>query len=412
MLNPLNIFNDITKEQIQQLYKLAPAGIFGQGVVFLLGTYAFAKVADPILLTAWCVLQCAVLSFRTWIVLGYRKQTSLGSKDLVKWVVRHLYASAGSGIAWGSVIILLQTIDAPEFHYFVLACGLGLAGGSIVTLGAIFPVYAALVLPMLGLISVWFLTYPDDLHMVTGLCTLFASGYLVYTAYTHEKSILQVINQNRDIQDTQLEIVRRLGRAGEFRDNDTGQHVIRMSRSCQFLALRAGLGEEFAKTLLFASPMHDVGKIGIPDHILLKPGKLDAEEWRIMQTHPTIGASILDGHDSKIMRMATCIAATHHEKWDGSGYPRGLAAEEIPIEGRIAAICDVFDALTSTRPYKEAWSYDKAISYIQDSAGTHFDPQLVDHFMAISQQVISLKQLHPDSSTHEPAAAQDPQPAI
>lgn len=400
----MNIFNEITKEQIQQLYRLAPAGIFGQGVVILLAIYAFAKVANPALLAVWCVLQVAAISFRSWSVAAYRRQAALGSKDLVKWAVRYLYAAASSGIAWGSAIILLQTIEAPEFHYFVLACGLGLAGGSIVTLGVIFPIYAALVLPMLGFLSIWFLTHPDNLHMVTGLCTLFASGYLMYTAYTHEKSILKAINQNRDIQETQLEIVRRLGRAGEFRDNETGQHVIRMSRSCQFLALHAGLGEEFAKTLLFASPMHDVGKIGIPDHILLKPGKLDAEEWRIMKTHPTIGASILDGHDSKIMRIATSIAATHHEKWDGSGYPKGLAGEEIPLEGRIAAICDVFDALTSPRPYKKAWPYEQAITYIKDSAGTHFDPHLVEHFLAISQQVISLKQLHPDFNEAESAA--------
>jgi hypothetical protein len=411
-MNPALLFKDVTKDQVQQVYNLAPAGLLGQIVIVLLATYAFSKIADLALLSIWCLVQCGALIYRGWATLAYRRQVSLGSKERTKWASRYLLAAISSGLAWGGAIILLQTIGSPEFHYFILACALGLAGGSIVTLGAIFPIYAGFVLPMLGLLAGWFLLHPDDLHTVTGLCTLFASGYLLYTAQTHEQSILKVINQNRDIQDTQLEIVRRLGRAGEYRDNDTGQHVIRMSRSCQFLALHAGLGEEFAETLLYASPMHDVGKIGIPDHILLKPGKLDEEEWRIMKTHATIGAAILDGHDSKIMRMATSIAATHHEKWDGSGYPKGITGEEIPIEGRIAAICDVFDALTCKRPYKEAWPYDKALTLIQEGAGSHFDPHLVEHFMAISTQVIALKKLHPDTDQSDLSEALNPQLAV
>ncbi len=398
-MQTVKIFKDITEEQVRHVYALAPAGLLGQGVVALLAVYAFSGVADPLLLSAWGLLQLTVLSFRGWTILTYRRQIPLNRQDLRRWALRYLFAAAGSGIAWGSAIVLLQTVDDPQFHFFILACAIGLSGGSTVSLGNIFPIYAAHILPMLGLISGWFLLYPDDLHIATGLCTLFASTYLIYNAYTREKSILHIVNQNRDIQEAQLEIVRRLGRAGEYRDNDTGQHVIRMSRSCQLLALRMGLGEKFAETILYASPMHDVGKIAIPDHILLKPGKLNADEWRIMKTHPTIGASILDGHDSRIMRMATNIAATHHERWDGSGYPNGIAGEEIPIEGRIAAICDVFDALTSKRPYKEPWTYNKALNYIQDNAGILFDPELVEHFMAISQQIISLKQLHPDSSS-------------
>ena len=189
------------------------------------------------------------------------------------------------------------------------------------------------------------------------------------------------LNQrNRELESTRYEIINCLGRAGEYRDNETGFHVIRMSKSCQVLAQAAGLDEQCALQILHASPMHDVGKIGIPDRILLKPGKLDPDEWEIMKTHADIGAQILGNQSSELMDMARSIAQYHHEKWDGSGYPKGLKGEDIPIEGRIAAICDVFDALTSSRPYKKAWSVEEAVAYINENAGSHFDPELVRIF--------------------------------
>jgi len=133
--------------------------------------------------------------------------------------------------------------------------------------------------------------------------------------------------------------------------------------------------------MLHASPMHDIGKIGIPDHILLKPGKFEPEEWEIMKTHAVIGANILEGDDSELMKCAGEIALTHHEKWDGSGYPYGLSGEAIPLVGRIAALADVFDALTSVRPYKEAWTVEAAVDLIKENRGTHFDPDLVTVFL-------------------------------
>jgi hypothetical protein len=143
--------------------------------------------------------------------------------------------------------------------------------------------------------------------------------------------------------------------------------------------------------------MHDVGKIGIPDRILLKPARLDPQERRVMETHVSIGKQILDGHQSNIMRTASRICESHHEHWDGSGYPNGLAGDAIPIEGRIAAICDVFDALTSARPYKDPWPNDRAIAYIRDQAGRHFDPTLAEHFVSIAPEVIALRRRHPDA---------------
>ena len=143
--------------------------------------------------------------------------------------------------------------------------------------------------------------------------------------------------------------------------------------------------------LLNASPMHDIGKIGIPDHILLKPGKLDPHEWEIMKTHSAIGAEILSGDDSELLKMASIIALSHHEKWDGGGYPNNLKGEEIPLVGRIVAIADVFDALTSVRPYKEAWTLAATMEYIDGNRGKHFDPRLVDIFHQRFAEILAIK---------------------
>ncbi|MFL6672767.1 MAG: two-component system response regulator [Massilia sp.] len=184
-----------------------------------------------------------------------------------------------------------------------------------------------------------------------------------------------------ELRATRLAIVQRLGLAAEYKDNETGLHVIRMSHFARVLGLAAGMNEHEADDLLHASPMHDVGKIGIPDRILQKAGPLDPEEWKVMQGHAAIGAEIIGEHDGGMLALARNIALAHHEKWDGSGYPNGLAGEAIPLEGRIVAIADVFDALTSKRPYKAAWSEEEALDYLHQQKGQHFDPALVDLFM-------------------------------
>lgn len=206
----------------------------------------------------------------------------------------------------------------------------------------------------------------------------------------------KVRERTAELHETRLEIIRRLGRAGEYRDNETGMHIMRMSKGCQRLAIAAGLGESQAELILQASPMHDVGKIGIPDRILLKPGRLVGQEWEIMKTHAEIGAKILEGHSSDIMELARSIALSHHEKWDGSGYPYGSMGAAIPIEGRIAAICDVFDALTSERPYKRAWNVEEGKDFITDNAGTHFDPELARLFIEILPEILAIKKKYVD----------------
>jgi putative two-component system response regulator len=190
----------------------------------------------------------------------------------------------------------------------------------------------------------------------------------------------KVRERTRELEETRIEIIRRLGRAAEYRDNETGMHVMRMSQCCHRLAIAAGIPAGQAEILQLAAPMHDIGKIGIPDRILLKPGKLDAEEWAIMQRHVQIGAEIIGKHQSPLLDVARTVALTHHERWDGKGYPLGLVGEVIPIEGRIAAICDVYDALRSVRPYKQAWPQEKAIALIVEQSGLAFDPALVKLF--------------------------------
>jgi putative two-component system response regulator len=195
-----------------------------------------------------------------------------------------------------------------------------------------------------------------------------------------------------ELKRTRLEIVQRLGLAAEYKDNETGLHVIRMSHYSRILGLALGMTEAEADDLLHAAPMHDVGKIGIPDNILRKPGPLDAEEWKVMQSHATIGGDIIGKHQSGMLAMAYDVAVTHHEKWDGSGYPNGLAGDQIPLVGRIVAIADVFDALTSARPYKQAWPIEKAVEYLEQQRGLHFEGRLVDLFLKQMPALLEVKQ--------------------
>lgn len=190
----------------------------------------------------------------------------------------------------------------------------------------------------------------------------------------------QVSARTKQLENTRVEIIRRLGRAAEFKDNETGMHVIRMSWYAKFLAEEINANDEWVDLVYNAAPMHDIGKIGIADSILLKPGKLNEHEWIEMQRHVEYGAEILGNHESPLLSMAVEICLYHHEKYDGSGYPHQLIGEEIPLSARIVAIADVFDALTSERPYKKSWSVDEAMTYITEQSGKHFDPELIPAF--------------------------------
>jgi len=192
------------------------------------------------------------------------------------------------------------------------------------------------------------------------------------------------------IEEREDELVRRLSRAAEYRDPETGWHLQRMSQYSYLLAVRLGLPAELARLIRKAAPMHDIGKVGIPDAILLKPGPLDPSEMDQMRRHTSYGRAILHGSTSALIRLGCQIADTHHEKWDGTGYPHKLAGEAIPMVGRIVAVADVFDALTSRRPYKEPWPLEKARAFLVEQSGKHFDPACVDGFLEIWDQVVAV----------------------
>ena len=216
---------------------------------------------------------------------------------------------------------------------------------------------------------------------------------LLHNNVKNQNIILEQTIKERTLQlrTTRLEIIHRLGQAAEYRDRTASSHIVRMSHMCVRLGRLAGMTARDSDLLLDTTPMHDIGKIGIPDKILLKQGKLDREEWKIMQTHTTIGANILDDHDSELMVSARNIALSHHEKWDGSGYPLNLKNIEIPFESRITGIVDTFDALTSKRPYKDSYPTDKACAIIKKERGKHFDPELTDLFLNNIDAFIQIK---------------------
>lgn len=188
----------------------------------------------------------------------------------------------------------------------------------------------------------------------------------------------EVDKATAELREREEEIIHRLALAAGYKDKETADHTRRMARYCRYIAEGLGFDEGLCRDIELAAPMHDIGKVGIRDAVLLKPGRLDADERAHMNQHATIGGAILGNSKSRLMRLATDIAETHHERWDGSGYPRGLAGEAIPIAGRIAAVADVFDALTTERPYKSAWSVEQAFGYLEEKSGIEFDPTCVD----------------------------------
>lgn len=207
---------------------------------------------------------------------------------------------------------------------------------------------------------------------------------------------LQVREATAKMEQSYYEAIHMLGTAGHYNDTDTGSHIWRMSAYSGALARAALWDTENTATLELAAPMHDMGKVGIPHSILRKPGKLDAEEWETMKTHTDIGHDILNKGTSPVFKLAAEIAKHHHEKWDGSGYPAGMAGEAIPESARIVAIADVFDAWTTERPYKKAWPVDKAFEELRNAAGSHLDPRLVELFLGIREEVLFIKECWED----------------
>jgi CHASE2 domain-containing sensor protein len=281
--------------------------------------------------------------------------------------------------------LLLGTLPALlRLRLPVAAVMLGaLAGGAAVLVAAQLAFDAGLIVPVVTPL----------LALALGGAAAIASGYLAEkrarklgSGHSDELQA-EVDERTEELRATPLELIRRLARAAELRDADTGGHLERMSLLCWRLALAIGVDAQTAQELRRASLLHDIGKIGIPDRVLRKPGRLTDEEYALMRSHTDVGSAVLAGSPSSLVRMAETISRTHHERWDGSGYPAGIAGDAIPLVGRIAAICDVFDALVSERPYKRAWTEAEALAELHAQRGRQFDPGLVDAFLALLPEV-------------------------
>ncbi|BCK87890.1 cyclic di-GMP phosphodiesterase response regulator RpfG [Sideroxyarcus emersonii] len=245
-----------------------------------------------------------------------------------------------------------------------------------------------------------FLSKPFNHYECQIRCRNLLSLHLHHKEVLHRSEKLEkaVTDATRRILEREQETLFRLARAGEYRDSDTGNHVLRMAKFSRLIAEGMGLDEDRCSLIEMAAPMHDIGKIGIPDNILLKPGKLNHEEFSIMKTHSSIGYGILKNSHSKYISLGAEIALSHHEKYDGSGYPNGLKGKAIPLDARIVAVADVYDALTSERPYKKAWTNQEALEYLYTNKGAHFDPECVDAFMLQFSKVSIIQQQLKDTA--------------
>ena len=245
-----------------------------------------------------------------------------------------------------------------------------------------------------------FLSKPVDItELKTRVSSLIkVKAYNDYMRNYQKQLENEIALKTKQIKEASLETIYRLARAAEYRDEDTGNHIKRMSHYAAAIYQKIGKKESNIEEILYASPIHDVGKIGIPDNILLKESKLTSEEWNLMKQHTTIGGEILKSSPIKLVNLAETIALSHHEKWDGSGYPHGLKGSKIPLAGRVTAIADVFDALTSKRPYrKKPYPVEEAFAIVKKRKGSHFDPDLVGTFLSIKEEILSIKKEYEDA---------------
>jgi len=243
-----------------------------------------------------------------------------------------------------------------------------------------------------------FLMKPVDHYECRARCKNLMTQYQQYMIISDRSRWLErrVAEATSEIRMRERETLIRLARAGEYRDEETGNHIIRMAKYSRIIAEQLGFSHDVADVIEMAAPMHDIGKIGVRDEILLKPGKLTADEFEIMKTHTLIGHDILKDSPSKYLQMGSIIALGHHEKFDGTGYPFGRKGTEIPIEARIVAVADVYDALVSERPYKNSWSTQAAIEYMESLSGKHFDPECMQAFMKNLDMVAKIQGMLPD----------------
>lgn len=379
----------LTPGQFEHIVSQTPQGVLGQFLTALLVSLLLLKIGFPATnLYIWDICGAALLVHRYMIFKRfYRNQDFSGNPPNRQMVRSYVISVFLMGVLWA--VLFAKIIQQPmlELHYLAMVIGIGLASTAIVTMGAAPRVYFAFVSPMLFSLVASFLLQASYAHITAALFLLVGTLFSFYAAHKYALHFQRMLEITEQLRETEIEALVCLGKAGEYRDSDTGDHVLRVGYASYLLAKAAGFTEQDAKTLMYASPLHDLGKIGIPDRILLKPGKLTDEEFHAMKRHTSIGAEILKNSKSSVMKMAKKVALSHHEKWDGSGYPNGISGKKIPIEGRIVAICDVYDALIFSRPYKKCWTDAEAIDYLRKNAGTHFDPGLVELFIRETQKI-------------------------
>jgi hypothetical protein len=387
---------NVQKITLVKLFSMSPYALGGTFVMMLVVGFVFYGVVPDYIILIGFAMHMMVLVYRASICRSYskNKDTINDKKTIDKYQKFYVIGTFLSGSVWGMSVVLLLFEHSIEHQFFIYTIVVGLAGASIVTLSAVFEVYLAFVIPMLSISALYALMQEGDVYKATAAFLAGLSVFFYVSGKNYYENMIESIKDRQMLISTQNEIIRRLSKAGEYRDNETGMHIVRMSQMCALLAHECGFDAEYVANILNASEMHDVGKIGIPDYILLKPAKLTEEEKIIMKRHVTIGKKILEGSNSPLIKLSESIAHTHHEKWDGSGYPNGIHGTFIPIEGRITALCDVFDALVSERPYKKAWSHEEALAYLQNESGKHFDPDLVEKFMKIYPKIKEIYKIY------------------
>ncbi len=393
--------NHLNASRILYLSKMARTSVLAQ-IVFalLLATILSLSGIKENLVCTWLAIVYGILGIRYYSARQTIKQDRLSFKIDHAFIRTQIRTQAlilfALSLAWSLSFIFLFMVELPEhqsgYHMIAAIFTVGLIAGGIISLGTVRPVLLAFAIPMTVTVTYLFLKQGDIFHVMSATATIAGVSFLLIFSILFSKQFDKSIRQTQHIKDNELEIITRLAKASEFRDEETGNHILRMSYNCYLLSVECGFGKERAELMPYASSLHDIGKIGISDTVLLKPGKFNAEERFIMNKHPLIGAKILGNSNSDLIKLARTIALYHHEKVDGTGYPHGIKGDKIPIEARIAAICDVYDALTSVRPYKNAWSNEQALNFIIDNSGSHFDAEIVRKFQNIYPQILEYAQ--------------------
>lgn len=390
-----------SKDALAHIMSKTITSILGQAMAGAISIWCLYFAQNSTLFTLlWGVAISLLLMLRFWVYRDITIQLKQNPRQNIRLTLFHVNILL-LGLTWGVGFAYFVHIAPDALLFLPMAIAATLVGGAILTLSVSFYGYMLFTLPLTVNLSLSYLLIPEtSIALPAAIASFIGALYLSYTAYLYSRNFKALAQQNRAIQQTQMDLVHTLGRAAEYRDEETGNHVLRMSHACYLLAKQLGFSEPKALQIYKASSLHDIGKIGIPDNILLKPGKLTEDERKIIETHPQIGINILQTSDSELIKLARTIIQSHHEKWDGSGYPEGKQAEQIPMPARIAAVCDVFDALISDRPYKTGWPHPQALDYLKTHSGTHFDPQVVQAFEVIYPEVCQFANLHADRQQH------------